>query len=312
LPVFLWKYLSPRTGVLTDLKVRFTEAVAFNDPFEVVPYIAELLPEHAEDGYFAQFDEGLPQIYDESLRKALAEHGLTLEDVDSFLATVGGSASAKQLLTPSNLAEEAKQYLKLLSRGAVRAASPTFGRSFQEKFGERFGVLSLSTNPTSLLMWAHYADCHRGFVVGFRSEHPFLNRNDTAGAIGRVFPITYTENRPAITAYDPTISIEKHADRLIREILLTKSVEWEYEAEHRVILPLDDQTLYPHEITQDNCHLFAFPPDAVAAVIFGARVTEETRAAIRKALSVSSDLRTVPLFQAKTSDTQFALIVEAE
>ena len=228
------------------------------------------------------------------------------------MATVGSPASAKQLLTPPNLAAEAKHYLKLLSRGAVGAVVPTFGRSFQEKFGERFGVLSLSANPTSLLMWAHYADCHRGFVIGFRSEHPFLNRNEAAGAIGRVFPVTYAENRPAITAYDPTIPIEEHADRLIREILLTKSVEWAYEVEHRVILPLDDQTLYPHEITQDNCHLFAFPPDAVAAVIFGARVSEGTKATIHKALSVSSDLRTVPTFQARTSDTQFALIVEAE
>jgi hypothetical protein len=297
---------------VSDLKVRLTQAIAFNDPFEVVPYVAELLPHHAEDAYLAQFDKGLPQLYDESLRNALAEYGLKLEDVDALLAVAGVPATARELLIPTDLAGEAKSYLKLLSRGAVAAAVPTFGRSFQQKFGERFGILSLSANPTSLLMWAHYADSHQGFVVGFRAEHTFLSRTDPVGAIGRVLPVEYAENRPAITAYDPTIPIETHADRLIRQVLLTKSVEWQYENEYRLILPLDDQASYPHEITEENCHLFSFPPDAIAAVIFGARITPDTKASIRSALSSNRDLRAVPTFQAKISDTHFALVVEPD
>jgi hypothetical protein len=213
--VYLWKYLSPkRARIVSDLKVRLTQAVAFNDPFEVVPYMAELVRWHAKDAYLAQFDDGLPQLYDESLRNALSDYHLKLEDLDALLAVAGIPATARELLTPTDLASEMKSYLKLLSRGAIAASVPTFGRSFQQKFGERFGILSLSANPTSLLMWAHYADSHalgdavedlvrdvadQGFVIGFRAEHPFFSRTDAVGALGRVLPVQYAESRPAIT-----------------------------------------------------------------------------------------------------------------
>lgn len=308
--MYLWKYLSPeRANVFSDLTLRFTQAAAFNDPFEVVPYVAELLPQHAENQYFAQFDSAVPELYEESLRKVLAEHDLTLDEIDSFLAESGSLASARKLLTPPDLIAQAKDYLKLFSRAAVDAATPTFGRSFQEKFGERFGILSLSADPSSLLMWAHYADCHRGFVLGLRAEHEFLIRKDAVGAIGRALPVEYAQSRPAITAYDPSIPIETHANRLVRQILLTKSVEWKYEREYRMVLPLDDQTSYPHHVTGHDCHLFSVPPEAIAAVIFGARMTSEAKTAIREALSTSPILRTLPVFQAQTSDTEFALTI---
>jgi len=38
---------------------------------------------------------------------------------------------------------------------------------FQEDKKRRYAVLSLSRTNNNLLMWAHYCDCHRGFVIGF-------------------------------------------------------------------------------------------------------------------------------------------------
>src|SRR5205085_9861011 len=102
------------------------------------------------------------------------------------------------------------------------------------------------------------------------------------------------------------------ADRLIREALLTKSLEWQYEREHRIILPLDDQASYPNKISDARIHLFSFSSYAIAAIIVGARTTEETKRDIRAALSRESPLANVPLFQARTSDTKFAVTIEPD
>src|SRR5689334_12905182 len=37
-----------------------------------------------------------------------------------------------------------------------------------------YAILSLSKIRNNLLMWAHYCDSHRGFVLGFDSTHTFF------------------------------------------------------------------------------------------------------------------------------------------
>lgn len=47
----------------------------------------------------------------------------------------------------------------------------------QSTLGSKYGILCLAEAPDNLLMWAHYADCHRGFVVQFDDTHPFFQSN---------------------------------------------------------------------------------------------------------------------------------------
>ena len=42
-----------------------------------------------------------------------------------------------------------------------------FALDYPAKLSEHFVVLCLSRSRSNLLMWAHYTDCHRGFVIGF-------------------------------------------------------------------------------------------------------------------------------------------------
>jgi hypothetical protein len=306
--MYLWKYLHERwVSVLRDRTIRFTQADQFNDPFEVVPYVAEMLPESAEDSYLSQFDAEIPVMIEEALRENLAPFGLTPGSMRELLLASGQPLPEWALA--ENFADEAKAHVKNSMRLFPRIVEPTFGREFQRKFGQRFGVLSLTENPTSLLMWAHYANSHQGIAIGFHTKSQFLNRSNAKGAIGRVLPVTYSSERPAVTVYDPTVSGVTYAERLIRQMLLTKSVEWQYEREHRVVLPLDDQVGFPHEIRNDGIHLFSFPPEAVAVVILGARVSEETSNTVRLTLAQDS-MRHVSLLRAMTSDTQFALEIK--
>ena len=79
-------------------------------------------------------------------------------------------------------------------------------------------------------MWSHYADFHRGFVLEFRI--PIIgHEKDVPLTNERLlpFPIKYMPDRPHIE-----IGTEI-PDDLIDKLVLTKSLDWEYEEEERVV-----------------------------------------------------------------------------
>jgi hypothetical protein len=44
-----------------------------------------------------------------------------------------------------------------------------------KSMSRHFVLLSLSKVRNNLLMWSHYTDSHRGFVIGFDSNNPFFS-----------------------------------------------------------------------------------------------------------------------------------------
>jgi hypothetical protein len=91
-----------------------------------------------------------------------------------------------------------------------------------DRLDKRTGVLSLSTNWDSILMWGHYANSHKGFCIGFDSEYL-----DNSGLFNKGGLITYSKDYPKI---DPNL------DDIIELSFLqthTKSDFWTYESEYR-------------------------------------------------------------------------------
>lgn len=294
----LYKYVAPdRIDILANRLIRFTQVTDFNDPFEVVPHVAAFLPVDHEDAYFAQFETDAQRMLEEAVERRLGAAGLPLALKDLALRHSG--------LTGSSVVN----LMKTLLPNVINQMTPTFGREFQQRFGERFGILSLNEIPTSLLMWGHYGDCHRGFVIEFDSSSTFFSTCAARGAIGRLAKVVYAAERPAIIAYDPSLPVEEYADRLIRDVLLTKGLDWEYEQEWRMVLPLDDPQNFPHT-TSERLHLFPLPSTAITAVILAARASDATARGIRALLSGSRDFTHVELRQARTSDTRYAVVIE--
>lgn len=81
------------------------------------------------------------------------------------------------------------------------------------------GVLCFSLSCRNPLLWSHYADRHRGIVLGFDVENEMLER------------VKYVKERPILKE----INIE-----LARSLLLTKYLDWQYEQEARVFTTLQD------------------------------------------------------------------------
>ena len=101
-------------------------------------------------------------------------------------------------------------------------------RATFEELRKTTGVSCFSELNDSLLMWAHYANNHRGICVEYDLIE--VNRVTQFTAI----PVIYSDERPCFRFFDPK-SIEKDTYRLFIHSLTSKSPEWSYEKEWRIV-----------------------------------------------------------------------------
>lgn len=114
------------------------------------------------------------------------------------------------------------------------------------------GVVSFSKSALSIPMWSHYADFHRGLVLEFRIPK-MGTRKDLHLARDRLlpFPVHYKADRPHIK-----IGTEYPRD-LLEKIVLTKSLDWEYEQEERVIDHERGPGIYKYRRDEILCSVIA-------------------------------------------------------
>jgi hypothetical protein len=94
----------------------------------------------------------------------------------------------------------------------------SFSNNFLEMIPSRWKIYSLTPHPDSTLMWSHYGGDHRGICLEFDVGDD---------VIGSAQPVRYLSSYPSWTP-------QSLAENGI-EILLTKSSDWQYEHEYRVI-----------------------------------------------------------------------------
>ncbi|WP_162144622.1 DUF2971 domain-containing protein [Photobacterium halotolerans] len=107
-----------------------------------------------------------------------------------------------------------------------------------------YGVISLTENPYSLLMWSHYASEHKGVVIGIASDENTFDYHDgftmTCG-ISKIKParVSYSSRRPGFEMPDDCI-YEYFENNFFSHFALTKGDDWLYEKEHRYLLSLNE------------------------------------------------------------------------
>jgi hypothetical protein len=97
-----------------------------------------------------------------------------------------------------------------------------YHKDFTDLLNKTFGILSLSTKRDNILMWSHYSDAHKGYCVGLDTDILF---NSVECQIGGIL---YSNSFPEIDLFD------KDPGDIIR-LTCTKSREWEYEGEVRLV-----------------------------------------------------------------------------
>ena len=129
---------------------------------------------------------------------------------------------------------------------------------------DKAGILSLSELPDHPLMWAHYADSHRGVCLEFEVVEFVKSLDDPRGFFGPAQPIVYSDHRPVV--FDPNAMEEEN----VKRVLLTKSEDWSYEKEFRII---------NHEIGKGE---YSFSKELLTGIIFGYRTPEAVREQVRR------------------------------
>ncbi|WP_421276928.1 DUF2971 domain-containing protein [Aeromonas veronii] len=104
-----------------------------------------------------------------------------------------------------------------------------------------YGIVSLTETPRNILMWAHYADEHRGVCIGYKNNFFDSLRNKSVDSISKAerytpVKINYDNLRPQVISEE--ISIDEKLKAYVYQQLTTKSDEWIYEKEHRCIIPI--------------------------------------------------------------------------
>jgi hypothetical protein len=153
------------------------------------------------------------------------------------------------------------------------------------------GVLSLTTSNENLVLWAHYADGHRGFVLGLRPGYaPMVRRPGDMLGEGELRPVVYTPTR-AVVAIDEL--------ELAPDTLFQKQDRWAYEDEWRVVRRLSRCDVALEDGSgSERYFLCGVDPASVVRVDVGEFATDVTVQSIMDATAPGTPLAHVQVFRA--------------
>lgn len=266
IPRTLYKYLSPsRTEVLKNLKIRFTQPSALNDPFEFNLTFQDIITGE--------------ELYDEFLTVDPLQR--ISEAIDSLPEAERSILSS---LTPEQLelikSQAVQNFFTFENMDKIRTEhitphTTTIKDKLKSGLDKHIGILSLSADATIAPMWASYADNSRGFVIGFDTTNTFFQRRRSpSDEFYHLRKVIYEDMQP-------TSSLSKIAENT----LIQKSKSWEYENEWRMLLPLSTANTQTTTLEGDEVFLFEFPAAAISHIIFGLKAEDTTVRAVQEAIS---------------------------
>jgi hypothetical protein len=233
----LFKYVEPeRVDILENERIAITPPERFKDPFEFRPQ--KTLPDQT---YFKQ-----------AIKKAAEQEQ---RESPEFFRGV-----------------DAKRISKIEESFAKNNIVP-FAEQFQDflpgEISKHFGVLCLSTNNNENLMWYHYADGHRGFVIEFESEHKDFQE------FGTPYEVIYSDKPSSYNFENPSPDFWR-----------VKPFYLKYEAEYRILFRLPNST--PYQKGGKPLYLARLPRACVKAVYLGHRMEKGGREKILQLLKGTS------------------------
>lgn len=164
------------------------------------------------------------------------------------------------------------------------------GSFFEERFN-RIGVICLNHSPLNILMWSHYADYHRGFLLEFKFPRKVKNLEKLNFF---PFPVNYSNSFPtgALTGFD---------EEVLYNMLYTKAEDWVYEKEFRVI-----GTGFETKDDHEN-RIFNYPQNWLSPVILGCNTEINNSQKINNVLKKNG--LNIPIYKVKKLSNNFGLTV---
>lgn len=146
---------------------------------------------------------------------------------------------------------------------------------------DRSGIACFSRVRDDILMWAHYADKHKGLCLEFDGSSNCM-------FFGEAQPVEYEDYTP--------IPLHEDNNRQMTRVILTKSKHWSYEKEYRIFRPgMAGQNL-------------DYPVELLTGIIFGCMMSHEVRESVRRWVKEGSCR--VAFFEARPKKAEFGLDIQ--
>ena len=301
----IYKYLPPaRIDVLENLSIRFTQPSALNDPFEVLVNFSSLMTPDFYDSFFnqmfnfeivnAEFRDEIEKVIDAQLSFLPV---LEKDQLRSFFANGEIKVMLNALLHP-------------IAKPIITQKQSGLSESFKSSFDKIFGVLSLTRRNDNLTMWSHYTDNHQGFVLEFNPNSKMLNNQRSKIKIFQTpQKVSYTNKRPELAILDSFKGNSKQIYSTVKKILFTKSSDWRYEEERRMLVtfnpPNDDLVEAKHEI-----YLHRFDSTSLLNIYMGINMSLDCKNRLCEIMT-DSRFSHINLFQATLNKSEYKLEFES-
>jgi hypothetical protein len=220
--LYHWQRFVPEflTTLLRDQVIWCSDPASFNDPWDCKPYFSsDFLGDQAE------FEKHI-QWYGRITRESMPDlpHEEIARRQNFFRAN------------PQRFAKDTEQLSCEMWRAIAR----------------QYRVYCLGPDVHNALMWAHYADSHKGVCLEFSTKN---------AVICCALRVEYVRDLPAIAAYSEDIDVN-----LIP--LLTKCDVWSYEREYRLVAQENNHAV-GHDTLVVNKNFLALPERALTSIIVG-------------------------------------------
>ncbi len=255
MPRKLYKYYKFNTRNITALKkqnIFFASPIDFNDPYDCKLNISHVQP--TEQEYL--------KLYEIYLKEVL-QNGGTKEQSDIEHMTDGKLNDNFRNVVNESLKNSLKEYI--------------------HKFRNERSLACFSSKKDDILMWAHYADGHRGFCLEFDTKREPFNK---------ALEVFYKESFPKMKTVRLLLD-EKY--KPFENTIQTKYTQWEYEKEWRIL----------HKESRMS---YTYPKDSLTGVYLGSAMEFPHIEIIALILQGQND--NIQLYKGKRSEDKFSIKFE--
>lgn len=231
-PARLFKYVGFTSRVLQQLclgEVYYADPGNFNDPLDCRPRVVPDLP-------ISELKDVLAQLIARRVSKEVSATMRRLRFKAETIATRQQSLAQQTFGALVQNIEYGADHPDVTNADAYIRSSLSDAIEFELRKAYDQGVLCLSAKFDSPLMWSHYADQHRGICIEFDVE---------TLADDSLRKVQYGNSRELVASSIREWLLHDSAaarDEIERACLLTKSVEWGYEVEYRLLGTVGSQT----------------------------------------------------------------------
>lgn len=224
-PKFIYKYQDATVQSINNLR---RGVIYFNSP------------DNFNDPYDCAFNPDIVDIECENI---------TDEDLDKFRRNL-----------PDYLTKEEKDHIKDIDNAQLKAelcvpkARDDMKKKIKE-YTESNGISCFSEAKDNLLMWLHYGGEYKGFCLEFATNNGIINN-------GKLHKVKYHELPSAVKFLSKMIRGEGVGALL--DLVLTKSSDWEYEKEWRML-------------SKKVNMIEKYPNNALCSIFFGPLIDSVTR-----------------------------------